>query len=62
MVELFSLINKETESIASIAEQHSASTEELMATTEEYNSSIEVFFKRIQNIKDSSNNLQRIIK
>lgn len=55
---LFSRINEETESIACIAQEHSASTEELMATTEENNASIKSLYNLMQDIKRSSDNLQ----
>lgn len=62
VAELFSKISEETESIASIAEEHSASTEELMATTEEHTAGIESIYNLLQNIKNSSDSLQNLIK
>lgn len=51
---LFSLILKETENIASVSEEHSASIEELNAITQGHNNSIQNIFNLIQNIKESS--------
>ena len=62
IAELFSRINVETESIASISGEHAASTEELMATVEEHNANIESIYSLMQDIKTSSSNLQSIIK
>jgi methyl-accepting chemotaxis protein len=62
MAELFSKINLETESIASIAEEHSASIEEVMATTEEHNSNIESIYNLLNNIMESSDRLQDTVK
>lgn len=56
---LFSQIHQETESIASISEEHSAATEEMLATVEEQNASIGSLYNFIQEIKNSSENLQR---
>jgi methyl-accepting chemotaxis protein len=56
----FSSISMEAASIASISEEHSAATEELMATIEENNSNIEIIYNSVQNIKGSSNELQDI--
>lgn len=60
--ELFSQINMETESIASISQEHSASTQELMATTEEHNAGIESIYSLVGEIKKSSEELQASIR
>jgi methyl-accepting chemotaxis protein len=59
---LFSNIRMEAESIASISKQHAAATEELMATSEESNASIESIYNLMSEIKNSSDNLQGIIR
>lgn len=59
---LFSRIREEIESIANISEEHAASTEELTATTQEHNVNIESIYILMGDIKNSSNNLQNIIK
>ncbi len=59
---LFSEINIESESIASISEEHAASIEELMATTEEHNANIESIYTLMQDLKTSSDRLQGIMK
>jgi methyl-accepting chemotaxis protein len=60
-VSLFSNIRVEVENIASVSEEHSAATEEVMATVEENNSNIDILYQSMQNIKDSSNELQSIV-
>jgi len=60
-VSIFSNINNETDSIATISQEHTASAEELMATTEENNSNIAVVYNLMENIKNSSNELKGII-
>ncbi len=60
--EVFSSIYVETESIASISEEHSAATEEMLATTEEQNNNINSVYKLMQSIQDSCNNLQNLTK
>ncbi len=62
IADLFSHIDGEVESIASISEGQAAATEELLATLEEHNANIEDLYHLVQNIKDSSDNLQGIIK
>lgn len=59
---LFSQINKEIESITSVTNGQAASTEELLATLEEHNSSIENMYRLIQNIRESSDKLQLMIR
>ncbi len=62
VADVFSSINVEVESIASISEEQAASTEELLSTLEEQNSNIENMYGLFQGIKTSSDNLQSIIK
>ena len=62
IADLFSSINVEVESIASISEEQAASTEELLSTLEEQNSNIENMYGLFQGIKTSSDNLQGIVK
>ncbi len=59
---LFSKINIESESIASISEEHAASTQELMSITQEQNENIESIYTLIQSIKTSSDRLHGILK
>ena len=59
---LFSHIDEEVESIASISEEQASSTEELLATLEEHNSNIEGIYNLMQGIKTASDNLQGTIK
>ncbi|MHB8063990.1 MAG: hypothetical protein ACYDG2_15395, partial [Ruminiclostridium sp.] len=49
--DLFTKIQVESENIASISEQQSASTEEMLATMEEQNISIDVIYSSMQKIK-----------
>ena len=56
---LFTLINDETESIAGISEQHSASTQEVSATVEEQNHKITELNNLMQEIKVASENLKK---
>ncbi len=58
---LFSNIRLETESIASVSEQHNAYAEELTATTEENKSNVDILASAMENIKNSSNDLKNII-
>lgn len=58
---IFSSINTESSSIASVAEEHAASTQELMATFEEHNANVEDIYNLLLHIKESSENLQKKI-
>lgn len=58
---LFSKIRTETENIASVSISHSASTQELMATSQEHGSNIENIYNLMLNIKDSSDKLKSLI-
>lgn len=62
IADLFSHIDEEVESIASISEEQASSTEELLATLEEHNANIEDIYNLMQGINASSENLQGIIK
>ena len=62
IADLFSQINGEVESIASVSDGQAAATEELLATLEENNVLIEEMYNLIKDIKDSSDKLQVIIK
>lgn len=59
---LFSHIDNELESIASISGEQASATEELLATLEEHNANIENMYNLMQGIKASSDNLEVIIK
>jgi len=50
-------IRYETDSIASISEEQTASTEEMLATTEEQNVSIDNIYTFMKQIERASNNL-----
>jgi methyl-accepting chemotaxis protein len=59
---LFSKIRQESEGIASISEEHSASTEEMLATMQEQNASIESIHYTMQGIKQANEKLFGIIQ
>ncbi len=59
---IFSKIHLETESIASISEEQSAATEEMLATMEEQSASINLIYSSMQDINNSSENLQAVIR
>jgi methyl-accepting chemotaxis protein len=58
---IFNKIREQAECIASISDEHSAATEEMLATTEEQNARIENIYELINGIKNSSTRLQEII-
>ena len=58
---IFSEIQCQIENIASISIQHAAATEEMSATTVEHAVMIEQLYLLINNIKNSSNELQKLI-
>ena len=58
---IFTQIREQAECIASISEEHSAATEEILATTEEQNVRIENIYELINGINNSSTRLQEII-
>lgn len=59
---LISSIASEVEEIATISEEHTSATQNLMATVEENNANIYQIAETMGNIKESSKDLQRIIK
>ncbi len=59
---IFTQIREQTGNISDIALRHSASTEEMVAITEEQNSSIEIICESISNINISSIKLQELIE
>ena len=59
---VFNKIRNESEGIASIAEEHSASMQEMLSTMEEENDKINNIFDLIQKITNSSNNLRGIMQ
>lgn len=59
---LISEIRNETQSIASISEEHAAVNEELMAMSEEHNSNIEGIYQLMTEINQASKNFQGIMK
>lgn len=58
---VFNNIRKEIENIASISEEHSASTEEMFATLQEQNNSINKIFELMKQIEKSSELLEQIV-
>ncbi|WP_171903798.1 methyl-accepting chemotaxis protein [Cellulosilyticum sp. I15G10I2] len=61
-MELFLDIEHETESIASISQEHAAATEELTATIQLHSENIESISVLMEEIKSASDNLHAIIK
>lgn len=59
--EIFGEIRKEAEGMASISEEHSASTEEMLSTMEEQNNKIGEFFTLMQEISASSEKLHNMM-
>lgn len=59
---IFSTISQEADSVATISEEHSAATQEMLAAMEEQNESIESTYNFMQEISISSLNLQGIVK
>ncbi len=57
---IFKQIREEAESVANISEEHSALTEEMLATIEEQNNSIRIVFNLMKEIRNSSNNLEKV--
>lgn len=58
---IFTKIREQVECIAGISKEHSAATEEMLATTEEQNVGIENIYELINGINNSSARLQEII-
>jgi methyl-accepting chemotaxis protein len=54
-------MREQTENISNIAKKHSATTQEMLATTWEQNANIEVLYNTIRNIHDSSIKLEELI-
>ncbi|MDF2878410.1 MAG: hypothetical protein K0S30_1506 [Clostridia bacterium] len=59
---IFGKIREESEEVATIAEQHAAATQEMLATMEEHNISIESIFNVMKKMTISSENLREIVK
>lgn len=59
--DLFQEINQDTNSIAAISEEHSAATEELMATNTDHLESIQQINQRISDIADASGALKALV-
>lgn len=62
MTAIFDQIRQQSHSIASISEEHAASTEEMLATVEEQDNGIESLFELMNQIQNSSKKLENIIK
>jgi methyl-accepting chemotaxis protein len=56
--DIFSKVSKKAEDIASISVEHSAATEEMLATIEEQTASIELIYNSMKDIAKTSKNLQ----
>lgn len=54
-------MREQTKNISNIAKKHSATTQEMLATTWEQNANIEVLYNTIRNIHDSSIKLEELI-
>lgn len=59
---IFSEISTQADNIATVSEKHSAATEQMLVTTEEQNSNIEIIYRLMKNINDSSIKLQELMK
>ncbi|GFP74088.1 methyl-accepting chemotaxis protein [Clostridium fungisolvens] len=59
---IFDKVSRESESMAAIAQEHSAATEEMLATIEENNSNVDNIFNLMNKINDSSENLRNTMK
>ncbi|ASA23474.1 methyl-accepting chemotaxis protein [Paenibacillus donghaensis] len=59
---IFSLVREQVENISGIAQKHAASTEEMLATTEEQEKNIDTIYKFIGSINNSSIRLQELIE
>lgn len=59
---IFTQIRVQTENISDISQKHSAATQEMLATTQEQDANIEVIYKTIGNINNSSKDLQELIE
>jgi len=59
---LFSEIQFETQNIASVSEEQSAATEEMLATMENLSENINTIYDSMQDVKKSSENLQAVAK
>lgn len=58
---IFATISQEADSVASISEEHSAATEQMLAAMDEQNDSIESTYGFMQEISHTSMNLQGIV-
>jgi methyl-accepting chemotaxis protein len=59
--QVFNKIRNESEGMASIAEEHSAATQEMLSTMEEQNDNINNIFNLVKKIAESSENLRGTI-
>ena len=59
--EIFGSIRKEAEGMASISEEHSAATEEMLATMEEQNNRINSIYTLMEGITKTSNELRGVV-
>ena len=60
--EIFSQIREQSENISNISLKHTAAMEEMLATTQEQNSNIEIIYESIKSINNSSIKLQESIE
>lgn len=59
---IFTQIRVEAENISNISQKHSATTQEMLATTQEQNANIEIIYDTIRNMNNSSIKLQELIE
>ncbi|MDF2543301.1 MAG: methyl-accepting chemotaxis sensory transducer [Herbinix sp.] len=58
---IFGVIRDESEGMASIAEEHSAATEEMLSVMEEQNTNIAGIYDYMKEIKTSGDNLRGVL-
>lgn len=59
---IFGTIRKESEGMASVSEEHSAATEEMLSTMEEQNNNVNDIFNLMQELTVTSENLRGVIR
>ncbi|KAI7257068.1 hypothetical protein KC345_g10873, partial [Hortaea werneckii] len=58
----FTQVREQVENISGISQKHAAATEEMLATTEEQEHSIDMIYEFIGSINSSSIRLQKLIE
>lgn len=59
---IFTQIRIQAENISNISQKHAAATEEMLTTTQEQGTNIEIIYESIRNINNSSIKLQELIE